>query len=129
MVYGRGKAFELGPDRPNAEKKAGLCVAAAATMASRDDIDKRGHANDFRRQVDVWYRCPFPLVAGLVTQESGTSLEHLLCGLRQARCRLVREPVILEDGLVGRGADRNDVRAANRLSRIRGWFYLNAVPF
>ena len=55
MVYGRGNAFELSPDRANVEKEAGLCVAAAATVASRDDIDKRGHVDDFWRQVDVWH--------------------------------------------------------------------------
>src|SRR5215470_6780999 len=125
-------------------------------MASRDDINKRRHVNDCGWQVDVWYRRPLPLVASHVTKKSGTSVEHLLRRLRQARRRLARahgdihhlrkirldirrrqignmhawlEPVILEDGLVGRGADRNDVHAANRLSRIRGWLYLNAVPF
>src|SRR5262249_13229052 len=90
VIYGRCKALELSPDRADVQKKARLRVAAAIAMAAGDNIDKRGHVNNCGWQVDLWYRCPFPLVAGHVTQESGTSVEHLLRRLRQARRRLAR---------------------------------------
>src|SRR5262249_22365248 len=154
VIYGRCNAFELSPDRADVQKKACLRVAAATAVASRDDVDKRGHVNDCGWQVDVWHRCPFPLIAGHVTKESSTSVKHLLRCLRQARRRLAcahsyihhlrkigldirgreivdcyagLEPVILEDGFVSRGTDRTDAHTANRLSRIRGGFHLNAV--